>query len=131
MSIEPITKLLGLVTGLVNFLLIDELKNNFFDKLNDKIYSKKSSNNLIYLIYKPTLEDLESLIRQSKIFISCHASMIHVANSFDKKIIDIIEQNKSEWYERFTSYLNNYEKVYRNKFNILKFELLNKIRSFS
>ena len=57
--------------------------------------------------------------------------MIHVANSFDIKIIDIIEQNKSEWYKRFTSYLNNYEKVYRNKFDILKFELLNKIRSFS
>ena len=120
-----------ITTGLVDFSLIDELKNKFFDKLNEKIYLKKNSNNIIYLIYKPSLADLESLIRESKIFISCHASMIHVANSFDIKIIDIIEQNKSEWYKRFTSYLNNYEKVYRNKFDILKFELLNKIRSFS
>ena len=79
----------------------------------------------VYFIYKPALEDLESLMRHTKTFISCHSAITHMANSFENKIIDIIDESKKDWYPRFSSYLGNYSLVYRNQFNTLKMELLN------
>ena len=113
-----------ITTGLIDFKLIDNLKNNFFDKLNEKIYFKKSQNNSIYFIYKPSFEDLESLLRKSKILITCIGAITHAANSFNVEIIDIIEENCSLTYSRYTSYLSNYKTIFRNKFTLIQQKLL-------
>ena len=106
-----------ITTGLVDFTLIDELKKNYFKKISDKIFLKKNKNKLVYFIYKPSFDDLESLLRKTKILISCHGSITHAANSFDNKKIDILEENK----------LNFYHPIYRSKFNLLSNQILNKI----
>ena len=116
-----------ITTGLIDFDLITDLKNNFFKKSSDKIYYRKHPHSSIYLIYKPSLEDLESLTRESKIFVSCHCGFTHVPNSFNIKIIDIIEKSKKEWYGRYTLYLKNYKQIERRKFSEIKDELLNNI----
>ena len=51
----------------------------------------------IYFIYKPTIFDIESLMTKTKSLIICHGSLTHVANSFDIKIIDIIEKSKKNF----------------------------------
>ena len=84
-------------------------------------------NKSVYLIDKPTFEDIESLLRNSKTLISCHGAITHAANSFNVKIIDIIEENKKNFYQRFTSYLNKYSKVYREDFFSIKSNLYNKL----
>ena len=99
----------------------------FFIKENDNIYSKKYSNLSAYFINKPTFEDIESLLRNAEIFISCHCAVTHAANSFNLKIIDIIEESKKEWYSRFTLYIKEYKQIYRSKFSIIKNQLLSKI----
>ena len=73
----------------------------------------------------PTFNDIESLLRNAKILITCHGAFTHVANSFNVKIVDIIEENRKAFYQRYTSYLKKYNPVYRNKFNLLKKDIFN------
>ena len=64
------------------------------------------------------------MLRKTKTLISCHGAVTHAANSFNVKIVDIIEKNKEAWYSRYTSYLNNYNLIYRNDFYKLKKNLI-------
>ena len=73
----------------------------------------------------PTFNDIESLLRNAKILITCHGAVTHVANSFNVKIVDIIEENRKAFYQRYTSYLKKYNPIYRNKFNLLKKDIFN------
>jgi len=116
-----------ITTGMIDFDLLQSLKSKFFIKKTDKIYYKNLLNTSIYLIYKASFEDLESLIREAKVFIGCHGGLTHVPNSFNIKIIDIIEESKKEWYGRYTLYLKNYKQINRGEFNEIKEELLNNI----
>ena len=117
-----------ITTGLVDFKLIQDLKDKFFVKQSDKIYHKKDITNSIYFVYKPTFYDLESLLRHSKLLVACHGAITHAANSLGVKIVDIIDESKKKFYTRFTSYLSKYSHVYRDKFNLLKVNLVNKIK---
>jgi hypothetical protein len=116
-----------ITTGLIDFKLINSLKNKYFKMVNEKIYIKMNYKNFIYFIYKPTFDDLESLLRNSDVLISCHGAVTHAANSFNIKIVDIIEENKQQWYSRYTSYLNNYKPIFRENFSIMYKKLLEKI----
>ena len=116
-----------ITTGLIDFDLINYLKKDYFNKINDKIFLKNRGNKSIYLIYKPTFYDLESILRKSNTLISSHGAITHAANSFDVRKIDILEKSKISFYKRFTSYLNNYEAIYRSSFISLKEDILKKI----
>jgi len=116
-----------ITTGINETILVDNLKNKFFEKKSDNIFINKKFKNVIYLIYKPSFDDIESLLRNSKILIACHGAITHAANSFNVKKIDILEKSKTDFYKRFTSYLNNYHPAYRSNFNILKSEISQKI----
>ena len=114
-----------ITTGISNFELIDDLKNKYFSKINEKIFNKKIFNNSIFLIYKPTYSDLESMLRNSKILVSCHGSVTHAANCFNVKNIDVFEKRREKFYKRFAHYLKKYHPVYRNQFSILSKDLIN------
>ena len=117
-----------ITTGILDYELVDVLISNFFKKIDHKIYFSDVSKNKIFLIYKPSLLDLESLIKRAKILISCHGAVIHMANSFNVKIYDIIDQNKKDWYLRFTSYLKNHNLIYRENFNLIAKKLVNNLK---
>ena len=114
-----------ITTGIIDFDLIQNLKIKFFQKKTDNIYLKNYSNTSVYFIYMPTFNDIESLLRNAKILITCHGAVTHVANSFNVKIVDIIEENRKAFYQRYTSYLKKYNPIYRNKFNLLKKDIFN------
>ena len=115
-----------ITTGLTDSELLENLKNKFFNnKKNDKIYFRENLNNSIYFIYKPSFNDLESLLRKAKILVSCHGAITHAANSLNIKILDILEKNKVDWYKRFNSYLKNYTLIHRTDFKILSKKIIN------
>ena len=114
-----------ITTGLHDFQLINDLKNKYFDRINNKIFKMNNNSNSIFLIYKPNFEDLESLLRNTKTLVSCHGAITHAANSFNIKNVDIFERNKEGFYRKFTSYLKNYNPVYRSNFNVLSKNILN------
>ena len=113
-----------ITTGVVDFELLNSLINNFFKKINEKIFVKKTDKNNIFFVFKPNFDDIESLLRNAKTLISCHGAITHAANSFNVKSIDIIEKERSDFYNRFTSYLSNYKSVYRSSFDILSKDLI-------
>ena len=111
---------LVITTGIINFKLIDDLKEKYFIKVNNKIYKKNNGEKKIYLVFKPTFQDLESLLSTAKILISCHGAITHAAGSLDIKILDIIDENSKNWYQRYTSHIKNYNFIFRNKFSEIK-----------
>jgi hypothetical protein len=113
-----------ITTGLINFDLLDNLRIKYLTKKSEKIYYKKNINKSLYFIFKPTFSDIESLLRNAKVLISCHGAITHASNSFSVKKIDIIEQNKENFYKRFNSYLKDYHSIYRNDFNLLNANIL-------
>jgi hypothetical protein len=116
-----------ITTGIVEFKLLNDLKINFFTKKTNKIYIQKNTNNPIFFIYKPSFEDIESILHKSEVLISCHGAVTHASNSFNIKKIDIIEKSKSRFYKRFTGYLKLYKPIYRENFSSLKTKLLKTI----
>ena len=117
-----------ITTGLIDLEIINDLKEKFFDNLDGKIFYKKNFNNSIYLIYKPSFDDIESLLKNSKLLVACHGSITHAANSFEVRKIDIIEYKRDLFYKRFTLYLKNYHPIYREQFSRLSIRILNLIK---
>ena len=85
-------------------------------------------NHSIYFIDKPSFLDIESLMTKTKLLIICHGSLTHVANSFNIKIIDIIEESKQEFYFTYTYYISNYNILFRSTFSKLNKSLINFIK---
>jgi len=123
-------KNLLITTGIKSFDLIEKLKNNYFLKKNEQIFYKNNSKHSIYMIYKPTFEDLESLLRNAKFLISCHGALTHASNCFKIKKIDILEKGRKDFYIKYTSYLNNYCLIYRSNFDLLKKDIYKELLPF-
>ena len=109
-----------ITTGLNSFDLIENLKNHYLNKKSKNIFFKDNSFTSIYLVFKPSFEDLESLLRNSKILISCHGALLHASNSFNIKKIDIFEKDKKSFYSKYASHIKNYFPIYRSSFDIMK-----------
>ena len=58
-------------------------------------------------------------MRKSKILITCHGAITHVAASLNVKIFDIVEKSSDKLVSRYSLYINNYYKLYRKSFKYL------------
>ena len=59
-----------------------------FNSIKNYILKNFNSNDkLIFLIYKPTIDDLVSLFKNAKTAILCHPGIIHIASALNIKII--------------------------------------------
>jgi len=114
-----------ITTGLKTNNLIERLELNSVNKLSKNIFLNNIKENII-LVKNPSFLDLESLLRKTKVLISCHGALTHAAASFNIKIIDIVEESKDELVKRYSLYIKNYYKIYREKFSAIK----NKINNF-
>ena len=119
-----------ITTGRKNLILIEDLKKKYFKEISENIYINESLNKVAYLVNNTSFNDLQSLLRNSKVLISCHGAITHAANSFDNMKIDIFEKNKEIFYRKYTSYLNHYSFIYREQFSAIKKNLYNKIISY-
>ena len=77
------------------------------------------------IVENQTFKDIEELVVNSKLLISCHGAISHVAAAKSIKQIDIIGVNSNNPYSNWTSHFRNYKYVYRQNFtdmaeNILK-----------
>ena len=107
-----------ITTGLKKNNLIDLLEINALKKIHDNIHINNYKNNIAVVI-QPTFLDLESILRRSKILITCHGAITHVAASLNVKIFDIVEKSSDKLVSRYSLYINNYYKLYRKSFKYL------------
>ena len=112
-------KSLLISTGLISNNLIERLELESSRHLIDNIFINNIKNNII-LVKKPSFEDLESILRNAKVLIACHGAIIQAGASFNLKIIDIVEETKTDLVKRYNSYIKNYYIVYRDKFSLIK-----------
>ena len=68
--------------------------------------------------------DLESMISRSKLLISCHGAVSHVAAAHQIKQIDIIDEIKLNFYSKWTAHFRNYTPICRKKFSLLSREII-------
>lgn len=68
--------------------------------------------------------ELEKILSNTNLLISCHGAVSHISAAKNIKQIDIIDKSKKEFYQKWTSHFRNYNYLYRNKFKILKNEIL-------
>ena len=109
--VKKTKKKLVVTTGLVKNNLFDDIKNL---KINDNIIFL---NNLTFL-------QIESLINDTDLLISCHGAASHVAAAKNKKQIDIIEKSKYYYYSKWTYHFRSYNFIYRKKFDDLSKDIL-------
>ena len=68
---------------------------------------------------------LEKIVSHSKLLISCHGAISHVASAYNIKQIDIIDINSKEPYSNWTDHFRNYSSIYRENFPNLSYKILN------
>ena len=86
---------------------------------------KNLNNKKITLIENLDFFNLEKIVLNSDLLISCHGAISHVASAFNIKQIDIID--KSYKYERWTKHFRNYDYIYRNDFILLSDQILERL----
>ena len=82
------------------------------------------TNNNIELIEDLNFIELQEIVSQSKLLISCHGAISHVASAYNIKQIDIIDINLKNPYSNWTDHFRNYFPIYRKNFKNLSAEIL-------
>ena len=92
--------------------------------LLDTVFSKVVDKNIEFLKNLNFFE-LEYLVSNSKLLISCHGSISHIAAAHKIKQIDIIDINTKNPYINWTEHFRNYFSLYRKDFINLSNQILN------
>ena len=113
-----------ITTGLKKINFIDEIKDSYFDKLSDDFYEYPLNSFKVFLLTNISIKDLEILVMNSKILITCHGPLLQIGQGFSIKIVDILEKKHEEWYDRHIYNKKTYNKVFRKNFNDVYKEIL-------
>ncbi len=120
---------------LINFIKNIRLKSNYELTITTGVFTPIILKSMILKIADPKVKlvedlnfkELEHIVSQSKLLISCHGAISHVASAYNIKQIDIIDVNKQNPYSNWTDHFRNYYPIYRKNFKNLSTEILNLI----
>ena len=115
-----------ITTGLIKTNIVNDVIKNS-KKLSENIYAFNLDNKTIYLIVNDNFFSTSYLISKSKTLITCHGAFTHIAFNYRIKIIDIIEENKLQHYNRITNHMTNYKSFFRSNFIDLSKKIINYI----
>ncbi len=118
-SISQLRDFISKLRNKLNYKIIITTGNSTPNILK-KFLSSNSFNDVEVLLNQNFFE-LEQIVSNSKLLISCHGSITHVAGAKNIKQIDIID--KSYDYSKWTSHIRNYNSIYRKKFANLSNEI--------
>ena len=110
-------------TGVSENSLINLLKGSMVRKF-ENLYIKNYDEYSLVLADKMDFFDIQYLILNSNILITCHGAPTHVASSFNIKILDIIDGSKKSLYDKYTFHLRNYNYLLREDFKNLSKEII-------
>ncbi len=92
-----------------------EILKNIISEIND---------HRVKLMEGLNFEELEKIVSNSKLLITCHGAISHVAAAYNIKQIDIIDINKQNPYENWTDHFRNYHSLYRKNFDELSNDII-------
>ena len=117
-----------ITTGKIDLPFITEISNEYFNINKKRYYCLKIGKYKIILFKKISIEDLEIITMNAKSVITCHGPLSLISGSFNINLIDIIEKKQKKWYERHTSHIMKYNKLYRIKFSKLAKQIILKVK---
>jgi len=117
-----------ITTGTIDLPFITEISNEYFNINKKGYYYLKIGKYKIILLKKISIENLEIVTMNAKSVITCHGPLSLISGSFNVNLIDIIEKTQEKWYERHTSHIMKYNKLYRIKFSKLAKKIILKIK---
>lgn len=110
-------------SGTLNNKFYDYFRKNFL-KIRDSVYQAKFTKNNIFFFDNLNFYELQKLIFNCDLLITCHGAPTHVAGSFDKKIIDIFDDSKKDNYNKWTAHFHNYRFLLRSDFSTLERKII-------
>ena len=113
-------------SGNINNPILNRFNENL-KKYNDRLYFNEFNGQNVYVAKNLNFFDLETLVKNSLIVITCHGAVTHLASSLNKKIIDIFDQSKKDFYYKWNKHIKNYSYAFRKNFNDLSLEILEKL----
>ena len=116
-----------ITTGLIKLPFISQLKEAYFNKVNDNLYVFNYQNYKVFIVLDLSIKHLEIISMNAKNLITCNNPLSQIAGSFDINLVDIIEKKLESWYLRHVSHIKKYNKLFRKDFKILSNEILNNI----
>ena len=130
--ISEYTNIEPLKNELISFIDLLLTKTNKKLVITTGISSPNILNDIININLSPRVKvykeldffNLENLVSKSKLLISCHGAVSHVAAAHQIKQIDIIDKIKLKFYSKWTAHFRNYTPVYRKKFPLLSEEVI-------
>tara|TARA_B110000037_G_C17089992_1_gene493611 strand:- start:69 stop:965 length:897 start_codon:yes stop_codon:yes gene_type:complete len=84
----------------------------------------KIKDDKITFIVNSNFNELENIVSQSKLLISCHGAISHVASAYNVKQIDIIDTNILNPYNNWTNHFRNYNSIHRKPFDQLSSDII-------
>ena len=117
-----------ITTGTIDLPFITEISNEYFNINKKGYYYLKIGKYKIILLKKISIENLEIVTMNAKSVITCHGPLSLISGSFNVNLIDIIEKTQKKWYERHTSHIMKYNKLYRTKFSKLAKQIILKVK---
>ena len=117
-----------ITTGTIKLPFITELSNKYFNISKGGYCYLKFGKYKIILLKEISIDNLEIITMNANNVITCHGPLSLLTGSFNINLIDIIEKTQEKWYNRHTSHIMKYNKLYRTKFNKLAEKIILKIK---
>lgn len=117
-------KTIIITTGYVQTKLLSDLIGSA-KKIDQFLYEVNLDSIKIYIIVKQDFFSNSHIISKSKMLIACHGAFTHMASIYKIKILDIVEGNKINQYEKITSHMINHKFIRRNNFDNLASDITN------
>jgi ADP-heptose:LPS heptosyltransferase len=124
-NIEPgVDELISLFNSIVTKTNLNLVISTGLNTANilKKIFSKRF-NSKVFLYTNSNFFEIERLINNSNLLISCHGAVSHVAAAKNIKQIDIIDSSYN--YSRWTDHFRNYQSLNRKTFLVLSTDIIN------
>ena len=117
-----------ITSGTIDLPFITEISSEYFNINKKGYYYLKIGKYKIILLKKISIDNLEIIAMNAKSVITCHRPLSLISGSFNVNLIDIIEKTHEKWYERHTSHIIKYNKLYRAKFSKLAKKIILKVK---
>ena len=112
-----------LTHGVKDNHIIESFKKHL-NKINTDCYLENIDDKFIIFFDNTNFFDIEYLLNNSELLISCHGAPTHSASGLNKKIFDIIDESEKKLFEKFSNHFRNYSQFLRKDFNKLSNDIL-------
>ena len=122
-TIDELVFFLEIISKKKNIIITNGfVENHLIKKL--QLIKDNTFFNRVIIKDKIDLYELQSLIKESDFFISCHGGPTHIASNYNIKLIDIIDLSEKEFFESYNHHIKNKTQLFRERFSFLGEKIL-------